>query len=162
LLEHLRPVARTQHDVPDPGLADAGEQVTQVRRPGCREHRLRRRKGERAQPGALAPDQHDGVDLDLGRHGNLLLYHAPLSDKPRAGAAPTRRLEAQGGRRRQQPTTPLNTPAPTTPMHTPLARRPQAEPITSPLKEPEPEDTGLVPTVTQNNGKSDLSRRLDG
>jgi len=47
-------------------------------------------------------------------------------------------------------------------MPTPLSRRPQAEQITSPLKEPDPEDTGLVPTVTQNIGKSDLSRRLDG
>ncbi|WP_329051956.1 hypothetical protein OG738_06185 [Amycolatopsis sp. NBC_01488] len=83
------------------------------------------------------------------------------NDHPLAGAAPTRRLEARNGRR-PQATTPLSTPSPTTPMHTPLARRPQAEPITSPLKEPDPEDTGLVPTVTQNNGKSDLSRRLDG
>ncbi|SFW42821.1 hypothetical protein [Amycolatopsis australiensis] len=87
------------------------------------------------------------------------------NDHPLAGSAPTRRLEVQDGRRRQQ-TAPLSTPAPTTPMRTPvttpLSRRPQAEPITSPLKEPDPEDTGLVPTVTQNNGKSDLSRRLDG
>jgi hypothetical protein len=83
------------------------------------------------------------------------------NDHPLAGAAPTRRLEVPGSRRQQQ-TTPLSTPNPTKPMPTPLARRPQAEPITSPLKEPDPEDTGLVPTVTQNNGKSDLSRRLDG
>ncbi|KDN22532.1 hypothetical protein [Amycolatopsis rifamycinica] len=85
------------------------------------------------------------------------------NDHPLAGSAPTRRMEVQGGRRPQQ-TTPLNTPAPTTPMPTPtpLSRRPQAEQITSPLKEPDPEDTGLVPTVTQNIGKSDLSRRLDG
>jgi len=86
------------------------------------------------------------------------------NDHPLAGAAPTRRLEVHSGRL-PQPTTPL--PSPTTPMQapqvtTPLSRRPQAEPITSPLKEPDPEDTGLVPTVTQNNGKSDLSRRLDG
>lgn len=91
------------------------------------------------------------------------------NDHPLAGASPTRRLEATGGSRRPQPTTPLSTPAPTTPLHkpgtqvtAPLSRRPQAEPITSPLKEPDPEDTGLVPTVTQTNGKSDLSRRLDG
>jgi len=83
------------------------------------------------------------------------------NDHPLAGSAPTRRMEVQGGRRPQQ-TTPLSTPSPTTPMPTPLSRRPQAEQITSPLKEPDPEDTGLVPTVTQNNGKSDLSRRLDG
>ncbi|MFB9686221.1 hypothetical protein [Amycolatopsis plumensis] len=83
------------------------------------------------------------------------------NDHPLAGSAPTRRMEAQGGRR-TQPTTPLSTPSPTTPMPTPLSRRPQAEQITSPLKEPDPEDTGLVPTVTQNIGKSDLSRRLDG
>jgi hypothetical protein len=91
------------------------------------------------------------------------------NDHPLAGSAPTRRLEVQGGRRPQR-TTPLSTPTPTTPLSTPkpspvttpLARRPQAEPITSPLKEPDPEETGLVPTVTQNNGKSDLSRRLDG
>jgi hypothetical protein len=91
------------------------------------------------------------------------------NDHPLAGAAPTRRLEVPNGRR-PQATTPLSTPTPTTPMRTPgqspvttpLARRPQAEPITSPLKEPGPEDTGLVPTVTQTNGKSDLSRRLDG
>ena len=83
------------------------------------------------------------------------------NDHPLAGSAPTRRMEVQGGRRPQQ-TTPLSTPSPTTPMHTPLSRRPQAEQITSPLKEPDPEDTGLVPTVTQNIGKSDLSRRLDG
>ncbi|WP_410639330.1 hypothetical protein [Amycolatopsis sp. lyj-346] len=99
------------------------------------------------------------------------------NDHPLAGSAPTRRMEVQGGRRPQQttplktpaPTTPLMTPSPTTPLMTPspttpmpLSRRPQAEPITSPLKEPDPEDTGLVPTVTQNIGKSDLSRRLDG
>ncbi|MGV9365600.1 hypothetical protein [Amycolatopsis sp. NPDC003731] len=83
------------------------------------------------------------------------------NDHPLAGAAPTRRMEVQGGRRPQS-TTPLSTPSPTTPMSTPLSRRPQAEQITSPLKEPDPEDTGLVPTVTQNIGKSDLSRRLDG
>ena len=83
------------------------------------------------------------------------------NDHPLAGSAPTRRLEVPGTRRQQQ-TTPLSTPNPTKPMPTPLARRPQAEPITSPLKEPDPEDTGLVPTVTQNIGKSDLSRRLDG
>ncbi|GHG44714.1 MULTISPECIES: hypothetical protein [Amycolatopsis] len=83
------------------------------------------------------------------------------NDHPLAGSAPTRRMEAQRGRR-PQPTTPLSTPSPTTPMPTPLSRRPQAEQITSPLKEPDPEDTGLVPTVTQNIGKSDLSRRLDG
>jgi hypothetical protein len=81
------------------------------------------------------------------------------NDHPLAGSAPTRRLEVPGGRRPQQ-TTPLSTPAPQ--VTAPLSRRPQAEPITSPLKEPDPEDTGLVPTVTQNNGKSDLSRRLDG
>ncbi|WIX87801.1 hypothetical protein [Amycolatopsis sp. DG1A-15b] len=87
------------------------------------------------------------------------------NDHPLAGSAPTRRMEVQGGRRPQQ-TTPLSMPSPTTPMPkpvpTPLARRPQAEQVTSPLKEPDPEDTGLVPTVTQNIGKSDLSRRLDG
>jgi hypothetical protein len=83
------------------------------------------------------------------------------NDHPLAGSAPTRRMEVQNGRRPQQ-TTPLSTPAPTTPLPTPLSRRPQAEPVTSPLKEPGPEDTGLVPTVTQNMGKSDLSRRLDG
>jgi hypothetical protein len=83
------------------------------------------------------------------------------NDHPLAGSSPTRRMEVQGGRRPQQ-TTPLSTPSPTTPMAAPLARRPQAEQITSPLKEPDPEDTGLVPTVTQNIGKSDLSRRLDG
>ena len=83
------------------------------------------------------------------------------NDHPLAGSAPTRRMEVQGGRRPQQ-TTPLSTPSPTTPMPTPLSRRPQAEQITSPLKEPDPEDTGLVPTVTQSIGKSDLSRRLDG
>ncbi|MEU5259117.1 hypothetical protein [Amycolatopsis sp. NPDC021455] len=81
------------------------------------------------------------------------------NDHPLAGSSPTRRLEVPGGRRPQQ-TTPLSTPAPQ--VTAPLSRRPQAEPITSPLKEPDPEDTGLVPTVTQNNGKSDLSRRLDG
>ncbi|MEV4055842.1 hypothetical protein AB0J55_31940 [Amycolatopsis sp. NPDC049688] len=83
------------------------------------------------------------------------------NDHPLAGSSPTRRMEVQAGRRPQQ-TTPLSTPSPTTPMPAPLSRRPQAEQITSPLKEPDPEDTGLVPTVTQNIGKSDLSRRLDG
>ncbi|MBE8523664.1 hypothetical protein ILP97_40310 [Amycolatopsis sp. H6(2020)] len=83
------------------------------------------------------------------------------NDHPLAGSAPTRRMEVHRGQL-PQPTTPLNTPSPTTPMPTPLARRPQAEQITSPLKEPDPEDTGLVPTVTQSIGKSDLSRRLDG
>lgn len=85
------------------------------------------------------------------------------NDHPLAGAAPTRRLEVSNGRR-PQVTTPLSTPTSpmNTPVTTPLARRPQAEPITSPLKEPDPEDTGLVPTVTNTNGKSDLSRRLDG
>ena len=83
------------------------------------------------------------------------------NDHPLAGSAPTRRMEVHRGQLPQQ-TTPLSTPSPTTPMPTPLSRRPQAEQITSPLKEPDPEDTGLVPTVTQNIGKSDLSRRLDG
>ena len=83
------------------------------------------------------------------------------NDHPLAGSSPTRRMEVQSGRRPQQ-TTPLSTPSPTTPLPAPLSRRPQAEQITSPLKEPDPEDTGLVPTVTQNIGKSDLSRRLDG
>ncbi len=86
------------------------------------------------------------------------------NDHHLAGSARTQRLDVPGSR--QQPTTPLAKP----PVTTPLARRPQAEPITSPLKDPsvsgdldlELEDTGLVPTVTQNNGKSDLSRRLDG
>ena len=89
------------------------------------------------------------------------------NDHPLAGSAPTRRLEVPGGRRPQQQTTPqqttpLNTSGPPAQVTAPLSRRPQAEPITSPLKEPDPEDTGLVPTVTQNNGRSDLSRRLDG
>jgi hypothetical protein len=95
------------------------------------------------------------------------------NDHPLAGAAPTRQLDAPNGRR-QQTTTPL----PTAQVTAPLTRRPQAKPIASPLKEqatkPEPkpkpqpkprqdpEDTGLVPTVTKNNGKSNLSRRLDG
>jgi hypothetical protein len=83
------------------------------------------------------------------------------NDHPLAGSAPTRRMVVQGGGRPQQ-TTPLSTPSPTAQLPTPLSRRPQAEQITSPLKEPDPEDTGLVPTVTQNIGKSDLSRRLDG
>lgn len=92
------------------------------------------------------------------------------NDHPLAGTARTQRLEVPGTRRQQQEpqqTTPLSKP----PVTTPLARRPQAEPITSPLKDPSVsgdlnldlvEDTGLVPTVTKNNGKSDLSRRLDG
>jgi hypothetical protein len=87
------------------------------------------------------------------------------NDHPLAGTARTQRLEVPGSRRQQpQQTTPPAKPAVTTP----LARRPQAEPITSPLKDPsvsgdlDLEDTGLVPTVTKNNGKSDLSRRLDG
>jgi hypothetical protein len=92
------------------------------------------------------------------------------NDHHLAGAAPTRRLEVPGSRR-QQATTPLVTPA-APQVTTPLARRPPAEQITSPLKDPsvsgdldldmDLEDTGLVPTVTQTNGKSDLSRRLDG
>jgi len=78
------------------------------------------------------------------------------NDHHLARSAPTRQLEVPGNQR-QQSTTPLPTP--------------QAAPIASPLKEgpkPEPkprqapEDTGLVPTITQNSGKSDLSRRLDG
>jgi len=86
------------------------------------------------------------------------------NDHPLAGTARTQRLEVPGTRRQPQQTAPPAKP----PVTTPLARRPQAEPITSPLKDPsvsgdlDLEDTGLVPTVTKNNGKSDLSRRLDG
>ena len=93
------------------------------------------------------------------------------NDHHLARSAPTRQLEVPGNQR-QQSTTPLPTPqAAKQQATTPLARRPQAAPIASPLKEgpkPEPkprqapEDTGLVPTITQNSGKSDLSRRLDG
>ncbi|HWD04262.1 MAG TPA: hypothetical protein VG674_17630 [Amycolatopsis sp.] len=58
-------------------------------------------------------------------------------------------------------TQPLETPAPQ--VTTPLVPRPKAAPVASPLKEPEEEElTGLVPTIKQNNGKSNLSRRLDG
>ena len=110
------------------------------------------------------------VELDRGQDPDTTTQ-LPASlieenDHPLAGTARTQRLEVPGTRRQQQPqqTTPLAKPAVTTP----LARRPQAEQITSPLKDPsvsgdlDLEEAGLVPTVTKNNGKSDLSRRLDG
>ncbi|WP_033293281.1 hypothetical protein [Amycolatopsis jejuensis] len=59
------------------------------------------------------------------------------------------------------PTRPLEVPGPQA--TTPLVPRPQAAPVASPLREQdEAEMTGLVPTIKQTNGRSDLSRRLDG
>ncbi|QRP45111.1 hypothetical protein [Amycolatopsis sp. FDAARGOS 1241] len=62
---------------------------------------------------------------------------------------------------KQTSTQPLATPAPQ--VTTPLVPRPQAAPVASPLKEQADEElTGLVPTIKQNSGRSNLSRRLDG
>ncbi|QYN25158.1 hypothetical protein [Amycolatopsis sp. DSM 110486] len=58
-------------------------------------------------------------------------------------------------------TTPLEVPA--AQVTTPLVARPQAAPVPSPLREPAEEElTGLVPTIKQSSGRSNLSRRLDG
>ncbi|MFF4593067.1 hypothetical protein ACQPXB_05680 [Amycolatopsis sp. CA-161197] len=58
-------------------------------------------------------------------------------------------------------TTPLEVPA--AQVTTPLVPRPQAAPVPSPLREPAEEElTGLVPTIKQSTGRSNLSRRLDG
>jgi hypothetical protein len=62
-----------------------------------------------------------------------------------ASEAPTTSLESGKPRRQQQ--------AP------PEARRP---PETDPIELSEDSFSGLIPTVTQSNGRSNLSRRLDG
>ena len=62
-LEHRRLVRRAQHHVLDAGLGDAGQQMGEEGQAGGRQHRLGRRQRQRAQPGALAADQDDGVDL---------------------------------------------------------------------------------------------------
>ncbi|MGW7534641.1 hypothetical protein [Amycolatopsis sp. NPDC054798] len=83
------------------------------------------------------------------------------SPHPLAQPTPTRPLEVPG----PQNTLPQQTvPNPAGPQKTtPLVPRPQAKPVASPLKEPaEEEMTGLVPTVKQTSGRSNLSRRLDG
>ncbi|GAA4549083.1 hypothetical protein [Amycolatopsis samaneae] len=78
------------------------------------------------------------------------------NDHPLAASAPTTRLDVPGSPHQAT---------------TPLTPRPQAQPIASPLKEqPVPEQQpaageevgGLVPTVKQTSGRSNLSRRLDG
>ncbi|MGW4483570.1 hypothetical protein ACWEOE_06995 [Amycolatopsis sp. NPDC004368] len=62
---------------------------------------------------------------------------------------------------RPSTTTPLEVPA--AQVTTPLVPRPQAAPVPSPLREPDEEElTGLVPTIKQSSGRSNLSRRLDG
>ncbi len=62
-LEHLRLVGRAQHDVGDPGGADPADQVGEERHTGRRQHRLRRRQGQRAQPGAHAAHQDHRIDV---------------------------------------------------------------------------------------------------
>lgn len=83
------------------------------------------------------------------------------SPHPLAQPTPTRPLEITGAQNAlPQPTAPNPAGPQTT---TPLVARPQAKPVASPLKEPaEEEMTGLVPTVKQTSGRSNLSRRLDG
>ncbi|MGW4398574.1 hypothetical protein ACWEHA_25115 [Amycolatopsis nivea] len=83
------------------------------------------------------------------------------SPHPLAQPTPTRPLEIPGAQNTApQPTVPSPAGPQTT---TPLVPRPQAKPVASPLKEPaEEEMTGLVPTIKQNSGRSNLSRRLDG
>ncbi|MFD2466514.1 hypothetical protein [Amycolatopsis silviterrae] len=83
------------------------------------------------------------------------------SPHPLAQPTPTRPLEVPGPQNTvPQPTVPKPAGPQTT---TPLVPRPQAKPVASPLKDPaEEEMTGLVPTVKQNSGRSNLSRRLDG
>ncbi|MFI5606343.1 hypothetical protein [Amycolatopsis sp. NPDC051903] len=62
---------------------------------------------------------------------------------------------------KQTSTQPLEVPAPQ--VTTPLVPRPKAAPVASPLKDPAEEElTGLVPTIKQTSGRSNLSRRLDG
>ena len=98
------------------------------------------------------------------------------SPHPLAQPTPTRPFEVPGPQSSNAPTVPQPTqPQPTQPQPTvpspagpqqattPLAARPQATPVSSPLRDPaEQEMTGLVPTVKQTTGKSNLSRRLDG
>ncbi|WP_020662524.1 hypothetical protein [Amycolatopsis benzoatilytica] len=89
------------------------------------------------------------------------------SPHPLAQPTPTRPLEAPGPQGSNAQTAPQPTiPQPAAPASqttTPLAPRPQAKPVSSPLRDPaEEEMTGLVPTVKQTTGKSNLSRRLDG
>jgi hypothetical protein len=82
------------------------------------------------------------------------------NDHPLTGYNPTTPLEVPGGSS-QQATKPQ--PVAAQQVTTPLVPRPQAKPVPSPLREPTEEElTGLVPTVKQNNGRSNLSRRLDG
>ncbi|GAA3540313.1 hypothetical protein GCM10022222_24960 [Amycolatopsis ultiminotia] len=81
-------------------------------------------------------------------------------DHPLESHAPTQPEEHPLAR--PTPTTPLEVPGPQA-AATPLVPRPKAQPVASPLKEPaEEEMTGLVPTVQQNSGQSNLARRLDG
>jgi len=87
------------------------------------------------------------------------------SPHPLAQPAPTRPMEVpgpQGGNAQTVPQPIL--PKPSAPQTTtPLVPRPQAAPLPSPLRDPADEEmTGLVPTVKQTTGKSNLSRRLDG
>ncbi|MBB4686127.1 hypothetical protein [Amycolatopsis jiangsuensis] len=82
------------------------------------------------------------------------------NDHPLDGQTPTTPEEHPLAR--ANPTTPLEVPGPKA-KATPLVPRPKAQPVSSPLKDPaEEEMTGLVPTVQQNSGQSNLSRRLDG
>ncbi|MFD9891232.1 hypothetical protein ACFWY9_17950 [Amycolatopsis sp. NPDC059027] len=78
------------------------------------------------------------------------------NDHPLATSAPTTRLDVPGNHHQAT---------------TPLTPRPQAKPIASPLKDqPVPEQQpssgeevgGLIPTIKQTSGRSNLSRRLDG
>lgn len=88
------------------------------------------------------------------------------SPHPLAQPTPTRPLEVPGPQNTaSQDTAPQPTvPNPAGPQRTtPLVPRPQAKPVASPLKDPaEEEMTGLVPTIKQTSGRSNLSRRLDG
>jgi hypothetical protein len=70
------------------------------RNAGGRQHRLGHRQGERAEPGAEAADQHDGVDRCGGvvlRAGKNVIGVAPGAADTAAQALPARRLAVPGG-----------------------------------------------------------------
>ena len=76
LLEHLRLVRGAQHHVADARGGDPREQVGQERHTSGRQHRLGRREGQRAQPGALPTHQDDRVDVNrIHRVTQLASFH---------------------------------------------------------------------------------------
>ncbi|MFF0149000.1 hypothetical protein ATK36_2400 [Amycolatopsis sulphurea] len=101
----------------------------------------------------------DGQDPDTTTQlpASLIAEH----DHPLNGYAPT--TPGEHPLARTNPTQPLDVTSGPEAKPTPLLPRPKAQPVPTPLKDPaEAEMTGLVPTIKQTSGRSNLSRRLDG